>query len=88
MAHISVWKDVVFIGKKHNLHKNKEDKVCEILVIPAFVIYLMSHTYRFPKVLASDESFLKVSLSNDNSQTGLLIPDCQSLEQKHKTRKK
>lgn len=40
------------------------------------------------KILPSDESFLKLSLSNDKSQTGLLNPNCQGLRQRHKTWKK
>lgn len=77
-----------YIRVEHHLLKNKEVKVCEILVMLPFVIYLTSHIHSFPEILASDESFLKLSLSNDNSQTGLLNSDCQDLEQKHKTRKK
>lgn len=78
----------VCIGGKDHLLKNMEVKVCEILVMPLFVIYLTSHIYSSPEILAAGESFLKLSLSNDNSQTGVLNPDCQDLERKHKTRKK
>ena len=70
------------------LRRNKEVKVCEILVMLPLVIYLTSHVYSLPEILAPDESFLKLSLSNDNSQAGLLNTDCQGLEQKHKTWKK
>lgn len=62
--------------------KNKEVKVCEILFMLPFVIYLTSHIYSFPEILASDESLLKLFLSNDNFQTGLLNPDCQNLGKK------
>lgn len=71
-------------SRRHHLPKNKEVKVCEILFMLPFVIYLTSHIYSFPEILASDESLLKLSLSNDNFQTGLLNPDCQNLEQKLK----
>lgn len=49
-------------SRRHHLPKNKEVKVCEILVMLPFVIYLTSHIYSFPEILASDESLLKWSL--------------------------
>lgn len=67
-------KNVVCLGAKL---KNKEVKVCEILVMLPFVIFVTSHIYSFPEILEPDESFLKLCLSNDNSQTGLLNSYCQ-----------
>lgn len=88
MLHILAWKNVVCIGRERCLLKNKEVKVCEILVMLPFVVYLTSHIYSLPEIHNTGESFLKWSLSNDNSQAALLNPNCQDFEQKPKTRKK
>lgn len=88
MFHILVWKNVVCKRWELHLLKNKGVRVYEILVMLPFVTDLTSYVYSFPEILTADESSLKLSLSNDNSQTGVPNPDCQELERKHETRKK